>query len=179
MLLVEAVGCHLFVEGFDFSSLVADGGQQRVELLVVDGGGVLLLHAHQEVGEHVHIVGERCERCLVGRESGVRRSVGEVLGRHVEQMVRRLQAPPVLFELAVVAEAHALGYGVELVESLLLQLVAEPCRGVARFVGPRHGEGHGDFSHRLEGLHGLGRCHEAHAALCRETGKRFEKLEYA
>ena len=107
MFLVEAVGGHFLVEGLDFAGLVADGRQQGVEFLV-----------------------------LVGGESRMGGTVGEVLGRHIEEVVGGLEASPVFFQLSVVAELNALGDGVELVERFLLDFVSEPCRGIAGFIGP-------------------------------------------
>ena len=51
-------------------------------------------------------------------------------------MVGCLEVVPVLFEAAVLAEAYAFADGVEFLEGFVLELVAEPCRGVACFVGP-------------------------------------------
>ena len=72
VLLVEAVGGYFLVEGLDFAGLVADGGQQRVEFLIFDSHRILILDAHDEVGQHVHVVGKGLEGSLVGRECGVR-----------------------------------------------------------------------------------------------------------
>ena len=94
-------------------------------------------------------------------------------------MVGSLEATPVLFELTVVAEAYALSYGVELVESFVLELVAEPCGGVACFIGPRHREGHGNLVDRLEGLDNLRGGHKLHTLFSCEAGQSFEELEDA
>ena len=81
-----------------------------VELFIVDRLGILLVDAHEEVGQYIHIVGECLIGCLVGREHRMCGSVVEVLGRHVEEMVGRLQVVPVLLESAVCTEAYAFGY---------------------------------------------------------------------
>ena len=179
VLQVGAVGCHFLLEGLYFGGLVADGCEQAVEFFIVDRHGVLVLHPHDEVGEGVHVVGEGIVGGVVGGEVGVCGAVGEVFCRHVEEVVGGLEASPVLFKLAVVAQTHALGHGVELGEGLVLEFVAQPCRGVAGFIGPRHRERHFEFGHRLEELHGLGGGGEFHAAFGGEAGQRLEELEYA
>ena len=59
---------EFLVEGLDFAALVAYGSQQGVELFVLDGEGILLLHTHYEIGQDVHIVGEGLEWGFIGAE---------------------------------------------------------------------------------------------------------------
>lgn len=53
---------ELFVESFNFGTLVADSEKERVELFVAYLRGEFLFHSHFEVGEHIHVVGECCKR---------------------------------------------------------------------------------------------------------------------
>ena len=169
----------LLVEHLDLILLIADGGEQRVELLVVDAHGILLLDTHDEVGKDVHVVGECVEGGIVGRELRVDGTVVHVLGRHVEEVVGRLEIVPVLLEAAVVAEAHALAYAIELGKRLVLQLVAQPCRGVACLVGPRDGVNDRELAYGLELADGLGGGPELQTLLGGKAGQSLEELEDA
>ena len=105
-------------------------------------------------------------------------AVGHMFGRHIVEVVGCLKAQPVFVEFAVGSQTDALGHTVELVERLLLELIAEPCRGVARFIGPRYGMHDRQFGNRFQLLHSLGRRPELNATLGGETRQSLEELEY-
>lgn len=156
-LVLDVVLLEVFAHGFflagelgDFAFLVADGLEECVELFVVDAEGILLVDAHQEVGQSVHVVGECLVGRLIGAEVGVCRAVCEVFGRHVVEVVGALEIPPVLLETAVFAQAHTLAGTVELAEGFALELVACPCRYVAGLVGARDGVNDGEGVDGLE-----------------------------
>ena len=120
----------------DLSLLITDSGEERAEFLIVDRHGVLLLDAYDEVSKYIHVVGERIERSIVGRELGVNRTIVHVLGGHVEEMIGSLKIIPVLLQTAILTETDTFADRIELLESLVLKLVAEPCGSVACLVGP-------------------------------------------
>ena len=107
------------------------------------------------------------------------RTVGHVLGGHVEEVVAGLQVPPVLFEAAVVAEAYALGHAVELVDGLVLQLVAHPCRNIAGLVGVADGVHDNERVDGFELGDGIGGCPELYAALGGHAGQSLKELQDA
>ena len=104
-------------------------------------------------------------------------SIVEVLGAHVVEVVACLEIHPVLFETAVGAEAHAFSDRIEFVERFVLQVVAEPCAGVASLVCPRHWERHCEFTHRFHLGDSLAWSDESDVFLKRKSWECLHKLE--
>ena len=63
-------------------------------------------------------------------------AVGEELRAHIIEVVALLEMSEVIEKGRIIDEGHLLIQAVELVEGLLLELVAEPCGDVALLVGP-------------------------------------------
>ena len=54
------------VESLDFTFLIADCREKRVELFVFDRKRILLLDTDNEIGEYIHVVCKCLERRFVG-----------------------------------------------------------------------------------------------------------------
>ena len=165
---------YLLVFECEFVALILDGGEEGVELFVVDVEGIAVVDAGDEVAKDVHIVGEG----IVGRvvDTAVT-AVAVGLGAHKAQVVGGLQIVEVLHEATVAADAHAVGDAIEFVASFALHDVAEPGREVALFVYPRCGIGHVERTGALHlGAYFGGRA-ERDAALLELLGQGFHEFE--
>ena len=124
---------YLFILKLYLVALVADSGKQRLEFLIVDVLRLKVVDPVDEVAEDVHIVVERIEGA--GIDTSIHCHSRRFGGDEVE-VIGSLQIVPVLVDTWVVSDAHAVGYAVELVESLALHGVTQPARHIALLVHP-------------------------------------------
>ena len=165
---------YLLVFEREFVALVLDGGEEGVELFVVDVEGIAVVYAGDEVAKNIHIVGEG----IIGRvvDTAIA-AVAVGLGAHKAQVVGGLQIVEVLHEATVAADAHAVGDAIEFVAGFALHDVAEPGREVALFVYPRCGIGHVERTGALHLGADFGGRAERDAALLELLGQGFHEFK--
>ena len=158
----------------DLLTLIADGGEQRLQLVVVDVLRIEAVHTIQEVAKNVHVVREGVEGRRI--DSAVETYVRRLRG-HEAEVVACLQIIPVEVDLRVVGNAHAVGHTIEFVEGLALHGVTQPAAHVALLVDPRECVGHIESTNAL-GLHAdLGRSGERDALLLCASGNGAQEVE--
>ena len=114
--------CNLLVFIYDFISLIADGGQQSIQLLIVDFGRIECIDAVDEVAKYIHVVGESIKWSAI--ETTVQSNVGW-FGGHETEVVACLEVVPVLIDAWIVGNAQTVCHAIELIEGFALQSVAK------------------------------------------------------
>ena len=165
---------NLLVADGEFVTLILDGGQERIQLIVFDFERIKIVDAGDEVAQDVHVVGEG----IVGR--GVNAAITAVaagFGGDEAEVVGGLEIIPVLEQTLVASDAHAICHRVEFFEGFLLHHIAEPWRRGRALRPPKWWDIPPSKDHALDVVADFGRRGEGDAALTELFGECFEKLE--
>ena len=124
---------NLLILHLDLITLVLDGGQQALQLIVVDIERIEGIYSVDEVTQDIHVVGEGIERSAVDTtvQTYVRR-----LGGHETEVVGSLEIVPVLIDARIIGDAQTVSHTVEFVEGLTLHGVTQPAADITLLIDP-------------------------------------------